>query len=50
MITFLSFSVGDTDMGHNDDYTDDKILKAMVVFNHFGKGLSEQMPRSFLKP
>ncbi|KAF5194371.1 Pectate lyase [Thalictrum thalictroides] len=31
--------------GHNDQFTDDKIMKVTVVFNHFGPGLIERMPR-----
>ncbi|PIA50922.1 hypothetical protein AQUCO_01100023v1 [Aquilegia coerulea] len=31
--------------GHSDQFTDDKIMKVTVVFNRFGPGLIERMPR-----
>ncbi|KAF5943386.1 hypothetical protein HYC85_017463 [Camellia sinensis] len=30
---------------HQDGYTADTILKVIVVFNHFGLGLSDRMPK-----
>ncbi|KAG6423542.1 hypothetical protein SASPL_113942 [Salvia splendens] len=32
-------------LGHKDGFTDDKIMKVTVVFNHFGPGLVQRMPR-----
>lgn len=32
-------------LGHNDEYTADKVMKVTVAFNHFGPGLIERMPR-----
>ncbi|KAH6824502.1 Pectin lyase-like superfamily protein [Perilla frutescens var. hirtella] len=32
-------------LGHNDGFTADKIMKVTVVFNHFGPGLVQRMPR-----
>ncbi|CAL5199549.1 unnamed protein product [Lathyrus oleraceus] len=32
-------------LGHNDDYTADKIMKVTIVFNRFASGLIERMPR-----
>ncbi|KAL5578776.1 hypothetical protein UlMin_011218 [Ulmus minor] len=32
-------------LGHNDNYSDDKIMKVTIVFNRFGAGLVERMPR-----
>ncbi|GFY91726.1 pectin lyase-like superfamily protein [Actinidia rufa] len=32
-------------LGHRDGYTADKIMKITVVFNHFGPGLVQRMPR-----
>ncbi|KAK9084794.1 hypothetical protein Sjap_025205 [Stephania japonica] len=31
--------------GHDDSFTDDKVMKVTVVFNHFGHGLVQRMPR-----
>ncbi|KAJ8761772.1 hypothetical protein K2173_004583 [Erythroxylum novogranatense] len=32
-------------LGHSDQYSTDKVMKVTVVFNHFGPGLVERMPR-----
>ncbi|XWS19384.1 hypothetical protein CRYUN_Cryun31cG0011100 [Craigia yunnanensis] len=32
-------------LGHSDKFTADKVMKVTVVFNHFGEGLIERMPR-----
>ncbi|KAJ9169160.1 hypothetical protein P3X46_020621 [Hevea brasiliensis] len=32
-------------LGHNDEYTADKVMKVTVVFNHFGTGLVQRLPR-----
>ncbi|XP_057498108.1 putative pectate lyase 2 [Actinidia eriantha] len=32
-------------LGHRDGYTADKVMKITVVFNHFGPGLVQRMPR-----
>ncbi|CAN1312819.1 Probable pectate lyase 5, partial [Linum perenne] len=32
-------------LGHNDDYTRDKIMQVTIAFNHFGEGLVQRMPR-----
>ncbi|XP_022720641.1 putative pectate lyase 2 isoform X3 [Durio zibethinus] len=32
-------------LGHNDQFTADKVMKVTVVFNRFGEGLIERMPR-----
>ncbi|KDP20714.1 hypothetical protein JCGZ_21185 [Jatropha curcas] len=32
-------------LGHNDEYTADKVMKTTVIFNHFGTGLVQRMPR-----
>ncbi|XP_068666680.1 probable pectate lyase 16 [Aristolochia californica] len=32
-------------LGHNDDYYADKVMKVTIVFNHFGPGCVERMPR-----
>ncbi|KDO78309.1 hypothetical protein CISIN_1g047672mg [Citrus sinensis] len=32
-------------LGHNDQFTADKIMKVTIAFNHFGPGLIERMPR-----
>ncbi|KAK3021738.1 hypothetical protein RJ639_046084 [Escallonia herrerae] len=32
-------------LGHRDGYTADKVMKVTVVFNHFGPGLVQRMPR-----
>ncbi|XP_023001281.1 probable pectate lyase 16 [Cucurbita maxima] len=32
-------------LGHNDGFTDDKIMRVTIVFNRFGAGLIERMPR-----
>ncbi|XP_058728051.1 putative pectate lyase 2 [Vicia villosa] len=32
-------------LGHNDEYTADKIMKVTIVFNRFASGLIERMPR-----
>ncbi|KAI3466551.1 hypothetical protein Pfo_023214 [Paulownia fortunei] len=32
-------------LGHRDGYTADRIMKATVVFNHFGPGLVQRLPR-----
>ncbi|KAI3440168.1 Pectate lyase [Psidium guajava] len=32
-------------LGHNDKYTADKVMRVTVVFNRFGPGLIERMPR-----
>ncbi|KAF3451747.1 hypothetical protein FNV43_RR07843 [Rhamnella rubrinervis] len=32
-------------LGHNDKYSADKIMRVTVVFNRFGAGLIERMPR-----
>ncbi|OVA09770.1 Pectate lyase/Amb allergen [Macleaya cordata] len=32
-------------LGHNDHFKADKIMKVTVVFNHFGPGLVQRMPR-----
>ncbi|KAF2303664.1 hypothetical protein GH714_021046 [Hevea brasiliensis] len=31
-------------LGHNDEYTADKVMKVTVVFNHFGTGLVQRLP------
>ncbi|KAK5791989.1 hypothetical protein PVK06_033102 [Gossypium arboreum] len=32
-------------LGHNDKFIADKVMKITLVFNHFGEGLIERMPR-----
>ncbi|KAK6917775.1 Pectate lyase [Dillenia turbinata] len=32
-------------LGHNDQYIADKIMRVTVVYNHFGRGLVQRMPR-----
>ncbi|XP_065879556.1 probable pectate lyase 16 [Euphorbia lathyris] len=32
-------------LGHNDDFSADKNMKVTVIFNHFGTGLVQRMPR-----
>lgn len=32
-------------LGHNDAYTQDKVMRVTIVFNRFGAGLIERMPR-----
>ncbi|XP_073054954.1 LOW QUALITY PROTEIN: putative pectate lyase 14 [Primulina eburnea] len=32
-------------LGHNDSYTGDKVMQVTVVYNHFGEGLIQRMPR-----
>ncbi|KAL4345445.1 hypothetical protein AHAS_Ahas11G0279100 [Arachis hypogaea] len=32
-------------LGHNDEYTADKIMKVTIAFNRFASGLTERMPR-----
>ncbi|MED6144100.1 hypothetical protein PIB30_012459 [Stylosanthes scabra] len=32
-------------LGHNDQYTADKIMKVTIAFNRFASGLTERMPR-----
>ncbi|KAK9133306.1 hypothetical protein Scep_012834 [Stephania cephalantha] len=32
-------------LGHNDQFTADKVMKVTVVFNYFGPGLVQRMPR-----
>ncbi|KAI5447169.1 putative pectate lyase 2 [Lathyrus oleraceus] len=32
-------------LGHNDDYSADRVMKVTVAFNHFGSALIERMPR-----
>ncbi|KAJ0081746.1 hypothetical protein Patl1_09966 [Pistacia atlantica] len=32
-------------LGHNDKFTADKVMKVTIVFNRFGEGLIERMPR-----
>ncbi|OMO64836.1 Pectate lyase/Amb allergen [Corchorus olitorius] len=32
-------------LGHSDSYSADKVMKVTVVFNRFGQGLIERMPR-----
>ncbi|KAK4386713.1 putative pectate lyase 17 [Sesamum angolense] len=32
-------------LGHRDGYTADRIMKVTVVFNHFGPGLVQRLPR-----
>ncbi|GER31379.1 pectin lyase-like superfamily protein [Striga asiatica] len=32
-------------LGHSDSYTYDKIMQVTIVFNHFGHGLIQRMPR-----
>ncbi|TYH47659.1 hypothetical protein ES332_D10G013200v1 [Gossypium tomentosum] len=32
-------------LGHNDKFIADKVMKVTLVFNHFGEGLTERMPR-----
>ncbi|KAJ7559226.1 hypothetical protein O6H91_04G075000 [Diphasiastrum complanatum] len=32
-------------LGHDDSYSADKIMKVTVMYNHFGPGLVERMPR-----
>ncbi|KAA8520125.1 hypothetical protein F0562_014381 [Nyssa sinensis] len=32
-------------LGHEDGYTADRVMKVTVVFNHFGPGLVQRMPR-----
>ncbi|KAJ7946320.1 Pectate lyase [Quillaja saponaria] len=32
-------------LGHNDEYAADKIMRVTIVFNRFGSGLIERMPR-----
>ncbi|KAF2303699.1 hypothetical protein GH714_021344 [Hevea brasiliensis] len=31
-------------LGHNDEYTADKVMKVTVVFNHFATGLVQRLP------
>jgi pectate lyase len=32
-------------LGHNDAYSEDKVMRVTIVFNRFGAGLVERMPR-----
>ncbi|XP_038882226.1 putative pectate lyase 2 [Benincasa hispida] len=32
-------------LGHNDEFTDDRIMRVTVAFNRFGAGLVQRMPR-----
>ncbi|KAE7995377.1 hypothetical protein FH972_000184 [Carpinus fangiana] len=32
-------------LGHNDAFTEDKVMRVTIVFNRFGAGLVERMPR-----
>jgi pectate lyase len=32
-------------LGHNDDYSADRVMKVTVAFNRFASGLIERMPR-----
>ncbi|XP_052203557.1 putative pectate lyase 2 [Diospyros lotus] len=32
-------------LGHDDNYIEDKIMRVTLVFNHFGSGLVQRMPR-----
>nr|POE95026.1 putative pectate lyase 2 [Quercus suber] len=32
-------------LGHNDNFTADKIMRITIAFNHFGAGLVQRMPR-----
>ncbi|KAI3510293.1 hypothetical protein L1887_17174 [Cichorium endivia] len=32
-------------LGHNDNNVEDKIMKVTIVYNHFGPGLVQRMPR-----
>lgn len=32
-------------LGHNDDFTADRVMRVTIVFNRFGAGLIERMPR-----
>ncbi|XP_023750912.2 putative pectate lyase 2 [Lactuca sativa] len=32
-------------LGHNDNNMEDKIMKVTIVYNHFGEGLVQRMPR-----
>ncbi|KAK6932760.1 hypothetical protein RJ641_002384 [Dillenia turbinata] len=32
-------------LGYNDQYTADKIMRVTIVYNHFGSGLVQRMPR-----
>lgn len=32
-------------LGHNDAYIADRSMKVTVVYNHFGPGLVQRMPR-----
>lgn len=32
-------------LGHNDQYTADKIMRVTIAFNRFASGLTERMPR-----
>ncbi|KAK7262135.1 hypothetical protein RJT34_29696 [Clitoria ternatea] len=32
-------------LGHNDQYTEDKIMRVTIAFNRFASGLTERMPR-----
>ncbi|PON91270.1 Pectin lyase fold containing protein [Trema orientale] len=32
-------------LGRNDQFTADKAIKVTIVFNRFGAGLTERMPR-----
>lgn len=32
-------------LGHDDSFSADKIMKVTIVYNHFGPGLVQRMPR-----
>ena len=32
-------------LGHNDNFTADKIMRITIAFNHFGADLVQRMPR-----
>ncbi|XP_024009521.1 probable pectate lyase 9 [Eutrema salsugineum] len=32
-------------LGHNDSYTQDKLMQVTIAYNHFGEGLIQRMPR-----
>ncbi|KAJ7534949.1 hypothetical protein O6H91_12G011700 [Diphasiastrum complanatum] len=32
-------------LGHNDAYSEDRVMQVTIVFNHFGEGLVQRMPR-----
>lgn len=32
-------------LGHDDNFSADKIMKVTIIYNHFGPGLVQRMPR-----